>query len=477
MTIPIDDYTITINQILDKHFKSIALEILEVASPDIHPENSSDLDALNKKYTDIQTLIVKICQKYPRHQFLIAVRKIPFDFIQAFHKHMLDLDKYQSHGIFNVSIGIATNNILIHSPNVVKRALPDDVVITDALRLLLLCNIRRIIQMKFMTYRYSLKTSQFEFDNLSVFDEMRQIRPDINNQCDRTDKAAIVNLLSLNILTFGKQVVIFHAPSKRVAETKLVNYLPIFFNGNKISEDFGWLDDLDFESKNAISFDKFWKCYVILNKYITDRIVNWSPDETFIYENEADLAQLRFLLRLSESGLIELKKDDLMLNFARRSKLYPEITVKDFELFIDLVTINEKAVRSLNSDFTDKRFIFYPGSSDTLLWDVSQQCVLFRTIAREMVEGGDRGGNVKGRAYQDYVEQKLLACVPDIEMLRKNVIIYSDKNIKLMDIDIGLVFRGALFLIEVKSRQKNIGKYLGYHEKIDRPINELKRYD
>ena len=473
----INELTVEINRVIVENFSQLVSELLPIFHSRESPLNPSDPTTFNKKYNATLSKLQIICARHPQCQLLVAARKIPFSYVEEAHILLpLLIDRNKSHAIFNRSASMATNCILRYASKGAHRtaAYSEDLIL-DACRIIIICNIRVILQSVSAGIKLLKKTDEIDVPDLMNFFINRQDHLDKDNLCDGDETAAIVKLVSLNTLPFGKTISVHFVPENADAELELVNYFPFFSDAEMILKEYGWLAELGFQSQFALPLEKFWTCFVLINKHITDKLVGCELDQPFLIADESDEYRLKFLFGLTETGLIQISKDKLLSLYSQKSSIFPDITNKDFHEFLAQVTLDEKAAKTLNIDFPEDYYLFYPGDADGLLWDISRHTAMFRAISRKLVQGGDEAGNIKGKAYEDNVVRELES-IEGIEDL-KQVTIYSDDALKLMEIDIGFVFHDTLYLLEVKSWQRKIGEYLGSFDKSHRAIGYLKEYD
>ena len=413
----------------------------------------------------IENKIHIICQLYDRKILLTIIRKIPFEFIKAYHQCFpIKIESEISHLIFNRSALLATNYILVNSA--LKRpSLNQNIeIIKDSFRLLTLCSAKLIAESIATGYNLSRHGS---FNDVANFIQ-REHSFNVDDLCDGNNPTAVVELLSLNTLPFGKSINVHMEKTKADAELCLVNYFPCFINAKSYFEKYNYLGSIFFKEIFGITFSDFFTCFTILNKYITSKIANWEPDKPFIIRDDTDMEKLRFLFHLTESGLILIEKSELL---RIHQQFESDVNFDTFNNFVNAFTFKE--LDDIN--FVEQPALFYDFGDGKLLWDVARHSGLWKSLSHKVSQNGGKAGNIKGEAFEDYIANQLQNL--QIQALKRNVILYTDAHEKLMDIDIGFVHRQVLYLVELKSWVRKKGEYLGRFEKVYRAISVIRKYD
>jgi hypothetical protein len=479
-----DDLTLKINKLLEEKHEAIIQELIPIIHTDEspidlkeRPPRSELIKYYRKKSDAVLPMIKSICEKYPYDHFLITTRKISSKPSKKLSKFLPLLTQDGCEGIyFENSINIATNCILKFSSHDFKIRIKQEDLILDSFRFLILCYMRcllnglcvgaRVYEKKDVDQLIKNinenKTRSFEYNNDLFFLKVGEI--------------TIIYIDTASFFQPRDTMPVFHS-SDNFQCNYVMNYLPIFNSARSYREEFNWLSNLNFQQFYGISYKRFFTCFILVNMFIADRIAPYDPDKPIAIENEFDEQRFAIIRQLRHMGLICTNRNEL-INYCIQSKYAPaDFTSNDISVFIDKVTMNSIDTDKISIDNYDVPFIFYRLENDNLIWDICRHNRLFHAISKKIVQDGEFG-NIKGKAYEDNVLSFLKAAdLEGIEDLQQNVIIYSDDGRKLMDIDIGFVFKQVLYLLEIKSYAKKDGELSGHFYKGHRLIQYLRRYD
>lgn len=459
-----DDLRDKIHLLLDEQHIAIIQELIPIIHTEEFPIDIKErppldelLDYFGKKNEATLKCIEEICARYSCNRLLVAARKIPHKYIRVLWKRLpLETTPNFDSVIFEYSTYATTNAILRYSPHDHSLLIDDDSLIYDSFRLQILCSMRVML--------YWLCQGARAYEDNTKFDLSTKGQIVFPEESFRFTEMKVVVLLLLPLWSL---------PAKGHCE---VNFVPNFAEADKYLEMHQWLCEYDFYSHFDISFNKFYDCFTLLNMFVTSRVIPFKLDQLPKIKTLPDEGKSRMLTHLTDDGLIYLKNGELEKHFSQFSIYYPDITLREFHIFIDHVTMNDEDAAKIEIDNIEKPFLFYRLDSDGLYWDLVQHVVLLRSIARKVMSGGD-AGNIKGRGFENYIFSKLKENDDIFEGLQRNVIIYSDDRVKLMDIDIGFVYNDVLYLLELKAYSKKKGQLLGRFYKGNRFVKHLRKYD
>jgi len=430
---------------------------------------------LQQKNDKVLLRIREICTKYDRKRLLFCTRKMPFVYVNTLNKHVaLESDDITDYIFFENAIILATNAILHFSPPNPNSTIDYTQFIPDSFRLIVLCLIRFTLNSAHLGLRIY---NDEDYTILTELNKQEVRRPFIWPAGDIVpvkDKNSILILLPASLAPEEATLKAKYMDKEKLDDFPLINYIPFFADADEFIAQYKWLNDVKFQEEHGISFNKYCEYFYCLNKFIISKLIFKDNEQKIAIKQTSDVYKFASLNRLAGSGLLEIKEKELYQHFKKNFNR-DGLTLKEYKAVIESLTIGERDLSQIDIDVLEKPYVFYRFDRKYLVWDFHQNAIIWKSFSRQATDGGIEG-NIKGTGFENYVYQKLKQ-LEGIEELKRNVIIYSKHHLKLMDIDIGFVHRGVLYLVELKSYGKKKGEISGRFYKGNRLTMRLKKYD
>lgn len=470
-------------KILNASGKSIMKEIVPLLncteSPLYPPDEYQTIEEksayLQRKNDKVLIRIQEICKKYDRKKLLFTTRMMPFAYVNTLNKHadLEEQDVFTNYAFIVNGTMLATKAILHFSHFQDNAKIDYDEFISDSFRLIVLSLIR------FTLNSANLGLRIYDDEDYTILGEMRkqEVKRPIfwpaGDAIPQVDNKYLPVLIPSALVSEDAIVRTKLVDEEEFKEFPLYNFIPFFADLDEYLVNYKWLNDSKFVDDHQISFDKYCEYFNCLTKFVISKLIFKDDEQKVIIKNDAEVYKLISYVGITGCGLLEIKEKELFQHFKKHFS--DKLCLKEYKNFIDSLMIDEHECSMLDIDILEHPYIFYRFDKKMLVWDFLQNPIIWKCFSRQASDGG-QDGNVKGKAFEEYVYHRLCN-VNRIEGIKRNIAIYSDKHKKLMDIDIGFVRNEILYLVELKSYIRKKGEISGLFYKGMRLVKQLKNYD
>ncbi len=213
----------------------------------------------------------------------------------------------------------------------------------------------------------------------------------------------------------------------------LKNYFPYPVAHEVAWETYAGLDCPEFELLTGISFDHWWKIWIVLNKIVKDNIIFlWSEQEAYTTYEDKMLAAAERADDYTDTGLgcgmfssiTETCRSLLLLK-------YPDDAPSQEECnkFFDYVSCDQ-----LPGDhrFVEQPYLFYRVGLKHVFWDYSRHSGMMRAVLRNLFAKHERvADNLRRKfasKFEEYIQRKIETTVPGVKLVKLNVKIKSNRR-------------------------------------------------
>lgn len=477
-----EKYTLFLLQNFAQIFKECLLSAFQekqyVIYNELYSEQPQRIISINEK---LAYRIEEICRRHHFFRIIILTRKTPADLVQ----NLIPNDFYKEHSFTRVFLDAmlyGTNCILRYSPN------PRDIASTydrnhidpnfeemrDAASIFILSFIHRhnTFFLNSITRREVTPPTSLEY-LLDIYNRRGKKPP---NLLPLTSEDAVIFLAGIKSLPI--KPVISARWADRPANIQLHNYFPLGVVGKALFSKYEYLDNDDFISKSGMSYEEFWKSWMTLNKLLISNLpMSWTPGDVYQIQSEEEQGKLERFYDACETGLSGGSLSSIRNSgYELALRYYPRILPlkENYENFIDLITY--KTIQD-KLDFVEQPFIFYRVSDDAVLWDLARHAGLFKSYARFIVRLSGKTGRIKGANFEKLGSNKLRASIPQIDDIKTNIIIKSPTSAESeLEIDIAVVYKKILVLMDFKSRFKPPRYYWADPAAVSYRVQEMEGY-
>ncbi len=471
-----DTVTATLEDFVQKNILSLFDECYDYAwsdasrlvypKMDVFRDNPQQIEEVNQR---LMKRMKSICENYPLFKLLILSRKVPISVASGFFQKFASTYASQTTGLsllFTESMLFSTNCALMYSPNnLTIQAIrernfirPSDEEMRDAIRLILFSFLHRHNMFCLNSMARRDLTVETSFDHLLGIYNQR-IRSHLNARVSKNEEDAVFVLTLIQRLPFSNIIDVLENDIRY--RLFLQNYFPVPVNGDDLRKKYGYLEGDDFTTRMGMSFQEFWKSWVVLNKLLLWSLpTQWVPDEVYRIDSPGERLRLERLFDICETGLGGGSLSNIRETcFDFLSEHYPDLmpSKSNYQKFIDTVMCERLDKRVV--EFIEQPYTFYKVGPDSVLWDHLRQAGLFKAIARDILPLSGAIGKRKGEVFEETVEDKMRA-MSGMQDIRRNIKIKSDSKINIvLEIDIAFIYKRVLFLLELKSNFKPIQYY------------------
>jgi len=490
----IDKTTIELESYLSKHLEEIIIEVFEDKIKNkkqikLPFGNINFLTNYHESKIEVDKMVEKIgriCKGKDFLQFLALFRKLPF-FIYFSIKKLFErrVDPKILVNTFEQATFFGTNAILNYSNNQMNlesiklryNFTPSSQDLRDAIKVMIFSIFTRHDQFYMNSMaRLSCVNRVVAGQLMDIYNErLHKSKTKLSNVKDEGD-SIILPAFFPEPLNSPKRSIVLENDNANRFELWIRNYFPGMKHSGYFLEKFQFLSNKDFEKKMGLSFEKWWKIWITINRILKQNLWIFLPITSVKSLNLVRLSALADKFDDYSDNCLGGGEISSFLNvchqFAKQKYKHSPPSLKDCETFFNKLCFD--AIHFDNS-FIEQPFLFYKVGPNHFFWDYLRHGNLLNGISRKVKR------TESGKKFEDLVKKKLFIGVKGIEKIESNFIIKNKERKKNWEIDLMMMRDNIVFIIETKHNFKSIGYHLGndgaVSDRIQKKESELKKQD